>query len=96
MLLAIIFIINLKEDRQKGKNISYKLPYKKHILSKIFFVFLLGSSIVDGMFCGYYNMNQLFLHRINVSVSFIGLFFSASYFINSASYFFGWNYVKKS
>ena len=95
MLLAIIFIINLKEDRQKGKNISYKLPYKKHILSKIFFVFLLGSSIVDGMFCGYYNMNQLFLHRINVSVSFIGLFFSASYFINSASYFFVGIMLKK-
>lgn len=38
------------------------------------------------MFGGYYNMNQLFLDRIHIDVATIGLFFSASYFINSAAY----------
>ena len=31
-------------------------------------------------------MNQLFLDRIHITVAAIGLFFSASYFINSAAY----------
>lgn len=31
-------------------------------------------------------MNQLFLDRIHITVATIGLFFSASYFINSAAY----------
>lgn len=49
-------------------------------------IFVLGFSICDGVFCGYYNMNQLVFSKVGISIAVIGTFFSASYFINSAAY----------
>ena len=52
----------------------------------VFVIFVLGFSICDGVFCGYYNMNQLVFSKVGISIAVIGTFFSASYFINSAAY----------
>ncbi len=52
----------------------------------MFVIFVLGFSICDGVFCGYYNMNQLVFSKVGISIAVIGTFFSASYFINSAAY----------
>lgn len=52
----------------------------------VFVIFVLGFSICDGVFCGYYNMNQLVFSKVGISIAVIGTFFSASYFINSVAY----------
>ena len=77
------FTLN-KNNRQKNFN-RWK-NYIKYDSKIVFLMFVLGFSICDGVFCGYYNMNQLIFSKIGINVAIIGTFFSASYFINSASY----------
>lgn len=86
MLFAIVFLKNIDEPEHNSKTVHLKTDFKKYRPGTILCFFILISSITDGIFCGYYNMNQLFLDRIHITVATIGLFFSASYFINSAAY----------
>ena len=86
MLFAIVFLKNIDEPEHNSKTVHLKTDFKKYRPGTILCFFILISSITDGLFCGYYNMNQLFLDRIHITVATIGLFFSASYFINSAAY----------
>lgn len=81
-----------KGDEQKHINRWKKLiKYDPQI---VFLIFILGFSICDGIFCGYYNMNQLIFSKVGISVAIIGAFFSASYFINSVAYILV-NYILK-
>ena len=86
MLSAILFLKNIDEPEYNPKTVHLRTDFKKYKLGTILCFFILISSVTDGMFGGYYNMNQLFLDRIHIDVATIGLFFSASYFINSAAY----------
>ncbi len=86
MLFAIVFLRNIDEPEHNSKAVHLKTDFKKYRPGTILCFFILISSITDGIFGGYYNMNQLFLDRIHISISTIGFFFSASYFINSAAY----------
>ena len=86
LLFAIVFLKNIDEPEHNSKTVHLKTDFKKYRPGTILCFFILISSITDGIFCGYYNMNQLFLDRIHITVATIGLFFSASYFINSAAY----------
>ena len=86
MLFAIVFLRNIDEPEHNSKAVHLKTDFKKYRPGPILCFFILISSITDGIFGGYYNMNQLFLDRIHISISTIGFFFSASYFINSAAY----------
>lgn len=52
----------------------------------MFLLFFIGISMIDGIACGYYNLNQLILESVGISVSAIGLFFSLSYIGNSFAY----------
>ena len=81
-----------KGDEQKHINRWKKLiKYDPQI---VFLIFILGFSICDGIFCGYYNMNQLIFSKVGISVAIIGAFFSASYFINTVAYILV-NYILK-
>lgn len=42
--------------------------------------------MLDGVYGGFYSSNQLIFDKLDVSVPLIGIFFSASYLINSVSY----------
>ncbi len=86
MLSAIVFLRNIDEPERNPKKVHLKTDFKKYRPGTILCFFILISSVTDGIFGGYYNMNQLFLDRIHITVATIGLFFSASYFINSAAY----------
>ena len=86
MLSAILFLKNIDEPEYNPKTVHLRTDFKKYKLGTILCFFILISSVTDGMFGGYYNMNQLFLDRIHIDVATIGLFFSTSYFINSAAY----------
>ena len=86
MLSAILFLKNIDEPEYNPKTVHLRTDFKKYKLGTILCFFILISSVTDGMFGGYYNMNQLFLDQIHIDVATIGLFFSASYFINSAAY----------
>ena len=86
MLFAIVFLKNIDEPEHNSKTVHLKTDFKKYRPGTILCFFILISSITDGILGGYYNMNQLFLDRIHITVAAIGLFFSASYFINSAAY----------
>ena len=73
-----------KDNRNKNK---YKLSkYILHNSIPLFVIFVLGASISDGVFCGYYNINQLIFAKMNISLAMIGVFFSLSYFINTVAY----------
>ena len=86
MLFAIVFLKNIDESEHNPKTVHLKTDFRKYRPGTVLCFFILISSITDGIFGGYYNMNQLFLDRIHITVATIGLFFSASYFINSAAY----------
>lgn len=86
MLFAIVFLKNIDESEHNPKTVYLKTDFRKYRPGTVLCFFILISSITDGIFGGYYNMNQLFLDRIHITVATIGLFFSASYFINSAAY----------
>lgn len=86
MLFAIVFLRNIDEPKHNSKAVHLKTDFKKYRPGTILCFFILISSITDGIFGGYYNMNQLFLDRIHINISTIGFFFSASYFINSVAY----------
>lgn len=61
------------------KNILYHAPI-------VFIIFFIASSLIDGFFMSYYNFNQLIMQDFNITVEFIGMFFSILYFINSIAY----------
>lgn len=86
MLSAILFLKNIDEPECNPKTVHLRTDFQKYRPGTILCFFILISSVTDGIFGGYYNMNQLFLDRIHINVATIGLFFSASYFINSAAY----------
>lgn len=63
MLFAIVFLKNIDEPEHNSKTVHLKTDFKKYRPGTILCFFILISSITDGIFCGYYNMNQLFLDR---------------------------------
>lgn len=85
--------LSLNKDDEKKRITRWKklIKYDPQI---VFLIFILGFSICDGIFCGYYNMNQLIFSKVGISVAIIGTFFSASYFINSVAYILV-NYILK-
>ncbi|GHU36570.1 MFS transporter [Bacilli bacterium] len=65
------------------KNIigSFKVS---HLYS--FFAFIIGFCILDGLFATYFNLNQIILEDFKIENAWIGIFFSALYFISALSY----------
>lgn len=47
---------------------------------------LIGTSMLDGFYGSYYNLNQLVFDAFHAPVSIIGIFFGASYAVNAAAY----------
>ena len=47
---------------------------------------LIGTSMLDGFYGSYYNLNQLVFDAFHVPVSIIGIFFGASYAVNATAY----------
>lgn len=47
---------------------------------------LIGTSMLDGFYGSYYNLNQLVFDAFHAPVSIIGIFFGASYAINATAY----------
>ncbi len=47
---------------------------------------LIGTSMLDGFYGSYYNLNQLVFDAFHAPVSIIGIFFGASYAVNATAY----------
>ena len=47
---------------------------------------LIGTSMLDGFYGSYYNLNQLVFDAFDAPVSIIGIFFGASYAVNATAY----------
>lgn len=65
------------------KNIigSFKV---KHLY--YFFISIIGFCMLDGLFATYFNLNQIILEDFKIENAWIGIFFSALYFISALSY----------
>lgn len=65
------------------KNIigSFKV---KHLF--FFLTFMIGYCLLDGLFATYFNLNQIILEDFKIENAWIGIFFSALYFISALSY----------
>lgn len=103
MFISMLMLVKIKKQGKRNftlnkdngqKNVNRWKNYIKYDPKIVFLMFVLGFSICDGVFCGYYNMNQLIFSKIGINVAIIGTFFSASYFINSAAYILV-NYILK-
>ena len=46
---------------------------------------LIGTSMLDGFYGSYYNLNQLVFDAFDAPVSIIGIFFGASYAVNATA-----------
>lgn len=93
LIVAAGFMCRVKDlmpfaEREKSTGKLIK-TLKDNILYRplgMFLLFFIGISMIDGIACGYYNLNQLILESVGISVSAIGLFFSLSYIGNSFAY----------
>lgn len=89
-LLTLTFVKDVKVNVHKKKSGKENLKlFRKQILypvATIFIIFIFVSSACDGLFMCYYNFNQVILPKFNLPTRYIGLFFSALYFINSVAY----------
>lgn len=93
LILSLSFLFAVKEksvhtkrDNTREKEIGV---VTKNILYRpvsIFLNFFIGVSLIDGIACSYYNLNQIILKTVGYKVSMIGLFFSLSYFCNAFAY----------
>lgn len=51
-----------------------------------FLTFMIGYCLLDGLFATYFNLNQIILEDFKIENAWIGIFFSALYFISALSY----------
>ena len=58
MLFAIVFLKNIDEPEHNSKTVHLKTDFKKYRPGTILCFFILISSITDGIYCGYNNMNH--------------------------------------
>lgn len=92
LFVSTIFLLRIEEkcsQKQECVRITEKNILKKNILYKpiaVFVIFFVGVSALDGVFCAYYNLNQIILGEVGIGISQIGIFFSISYIINSLAY----------
>lgn len=85
----------LKNEVKREGNILKKLKgtiLYPHVI--VFMIYIIGFSCFDGISGSYYNFNQIIFREKEISVSFIGIFFSITYFANSIAYSFT-GYISK-
>ncbi len=73
-----------KEVIDKFSIVSFKenITYKN---TKVFLLFFVGVSFIDGYFIAYYNINQIIFNERGIDIKLIGLFFTLAYFAVSLS-----------
>ncbi len=88
---AIILLIRI--NNTKGLTVEKEVVVKFSIASfkenitykniRIFLLFFVGVSFLDGYFIAYYNINQIIFNERGIDVKLIGLFFTVAYFVGS-------------
>ncbi len=87
LLIKINHTKGLSEEKEEiGKftleSFKENITYKN---TKIFLMFFVGVSFLDGYFIAYYNINQIIFNERGIDVKLIGLFFTIAYLVGSIS-----------